>query len=419
MALTNQAISQLSAASVAAGYGEELEARSSAVPAASLSSLKVVLVHDWLVNMRGGEKVLELLCQRFPDAPISTLLHVPGSVSDVIEKHPIKTSFLQNLPLARRKYRQYLPLFPLIAELSKVRECDLVISSSHAVAKGMVKKGRDSRPFHICYIHTPMRYIWDRFDDYFGPDRVGAFASRWLFLPVARMLRTYDRRTVDRVDVFIANSHFVADRVKRLYGRGAEVVAPPVDVWRFVKAERLPEDWYLMVSALAPYKRIDHAIRACATLGRELRIVGYGPEERKLKSLACDLDAKVKFLGCADDSELVECYRRARGLLFPGIEDFGIVPVEAIATGCPVIALREGGIVDSMTDKTAEFYSSGTIEGLRDAIVKFESRTFSEHELRRRAADFAPEKFMRRFEQIVEGAFHHRRDRLPSSHCEE
>ncbi|MGA2369574.1 MAG: glycosyltransferase [Candidatus Korobacteraceae bacterium] len=371
----------------------------------ALGSLRVALIHDWLVNMRGGEKVLEILCRRFPDAPLWTLLYVPGSVSSTIENRQIKTSLLQALPFAKTKYRHYLPLFPLFAELTRVRGFDIVISSSHAVAKGMVKKTSDSRPLHICYIHTPMRYIWDRFDDYFGPDKVGSFASHCFFKPVAKVLQIYDRETVDRVDVFIANSRFVADRVKRLYGRDAEILPPPVDVQCFAAVERSPEDWYLVVSALAPYKRVDHAIRACAMLGRELRIVGSGPEERKLRLLARDIGANVQFLGFVNARDLVEYYRRAKGVLFPGVEDFGIVPVEAIATGCPVVAFRKGGVLDSMTGETAELYSEQTVEGLREAIVRFEKREFPEHELRSRAARFAPECFLSQFEQILERAY--------------
>lgn len=380
-----------------------------------LRSLRIALIHDWLVSMRGGEKVLDLLCSRFPNAPLSTLLYIPGSVSHAIANRPIKTSLLQSLPLARTKYRQYLPLFPLFAELSKVGDCDLVISSSHAVAKGMVRKRRDSRPLHICYIHTPMRYIWDRFDDYFGPENVGALASNCIFKPVARMLRAYDRKTVDRVDVFIANSHFVADRVKRHYGRDAEILAPPVDVHRYLALSRAPENWYLMVSALAPYKRVDQAITACARLGRELRIIGAGPEEKRLRALAHDLHAHVQLLGFVNDASLGEYYRKARGLLFPGVEDFGIVPVEAMAAGCPVVAFAKGGVLDSMTPKTAELYSTEAVEGLQEAIVRFEHRSFCDDDLRRRAAAFAPERFLRGFDEILARAIYDWRDRLPAS----
>ena len=366
-----------------------------------LGTLKVALVHDWLTGMRGGEKVLELLCSRFPDAPLWTLLHVPGTVSDSIENRSIKTSLLQYLPAVESKYRYYLPLFPLMAELTKAQAADIVVSSSHAVAKAMVNTGRKRPTVHICYIHTPMRYVWDRFDDYFGPERVGKLASRCLFQPVARLLRQYDLKTVDRVDRFVANSHFVADRVKRLYRRDADVVAPPVDVQRFGACRRAPEDWYLMVTALAPYKRVDDAIQACAQLKRKLKIIGSGPEETKLKALASQLRAEVEFHGFVPDDQLAQYYSRARGLLFPGVEDFGIVPVEAIAAGCPVIALRRGGILDSMTERTAVLYNEESVDGLLDAIRAFELMSFNEAELRRRALDFAPERFLREFDLIL------------------
>ena len=370
----------------------------------SLGSLKVALVHDWLVNMRGGEKVLEVLCERFPEAPVFTLLFKPGSVSAAISNHRIESSLLQHLPFAITKYRHYLPVFPLLAELSKIDGYDVVISSSHAVAKAMVKKRAGGRPVHICYIHTPMRYIWDRFDDYFGPNQVGALASRYFFAPIARGLQVYDRITANRVDVFVANSRFVADRVRRYYAREAEVVAPPVDVRRFGHSRRTPEDWYLVVSALAPYKRVDDAIRACATLGRKLKIVGTGPEERSLKAVAQQIGANVEFVGFVDDSELVGYYSHARALLFPGIEDFGIVPVEAIAAGCPVVAFGKGGILDSMTANTAELYFTEGPGHLQKAIANFEKRGFSETDLRAHAATFAPEKFLGRFEAILERA---------------
>jgi glycosyltransferase involved in cell wall biosynthesis len=395
-------------------YKEQNAMQTAAGPPSPVRPLKIALVHDWLVSMRGGERVLEALCERFPDAPVFTLLYEPGTVSNTITDHDIRTSLLQHLPFARTKYRQYLPLFPLLAEISKVSNYDVVISSSHAVAKAMVKKNNNSRPLHLCYIHTPMRYIWDRFDDYFGRQKVGYLASQYFFRPLAGMLQAYDRHTVNRVDVFIANSRFVADRVKRIYHRDAEVLPPPVDVQRFAGAKRSPEDWYLVVSALAPYKRVDHAIRACAALGRKLKIVGAGPEEKTLKALALELQSDVEFIGFVGDLDLVEYYRRARGLLFPGVEDFGIVPLEAIATGCPVIAFRLGGVLDSMTSATAEFYFSETVEGLREAIIKCEGRTFSEGELRNRAAEFAPEKFLDRFEQILQRALDEWRPRPAS-----
>ena len=315
----------------------------------------VALAHDWLTGMRGGEKVLELLCRRFPEAPLWTLIHNAGSVSSTITCRPIHTSLLQRLPFSSKKYRHYLPLFPLFAETNKVRHAGTVISTSHAVAKSMVKRGRRHCRLHLCYIHTPMRYAWDLFDEYFGPERVGWLKSQLFFRPILRCIQWYDRATVRRVDLFIANSHYVAERVRACYGREAAVLPPPVDLSRFSDARREPEDWFLVVSALVPYKRVDHAILACARSGRPLKIVGSGPEMERLKMLATELGAEVEFAGFASDETLVEYYRCARALLFPGVEDFGIVPVEAIAAGCPVIAFKKGGVLDSMTEETAPF----------------------------------------------------------------
>ena len=308
---------------------------------------------------------------------------------------------MQHLPWVRSKYRHYLPLFPLMAELTRVSDCDIVISSSHAVAKAMVKKDEAGRPQHICYIHTPMRYAWDRFDDYFGPNKVGTILSHTVFRPIAKMLQWYDLRTVDRVDKFIANSQFVADRVRLLYGREPEILAPPVDAQRFASIVRSPEDWYLMVTALAPYKRVDEAICACAVTGRKLKIIGSGPERKSLEALAGNRGSEVEFLGFVGDEKLADYYRRAKALLFPGVEDFGIVPVEAIAAGCPVIALKKGGILDSMTDRTAVLYTNETVDGLVQAIRDFELRSFDERELRRRAARFSPERFLAGLEEIL------------------
>lgn len=367
------------------------------------NDLSVTLVHDYLNGMRGGEKVLEVLCTLFPHAPLFTLMHVEGSVSQVIEDRVITTSPLQRMPWSATKYRLYFPLFPLFAESAMASDCDLVISTSHSVAKAMVNR-RGGRPRHICYIHSPMRYIWDRFDDYFGPEKVGKFASQFLFRPLALGLQQYDRATTDRVDVFVANSRFVADRVKRLYGRESEVLAPPVAVERFAGFDRHPEDWYLVVSALVPYKRVDHAIAACAALDRPLKIIGSGPDMKQLRALAAKLGADVQFLGFVSDDDLGLYYSRARALLFPGVEDFGIVPVEAVATGCPVIALQEGGILDSMTNRTAVFYSDPTIEGLKGAIIEFEGSSFDPAELRTHARRFSADEFVSGFLGILDKA---------------
>ncbi len=367
---------------------------------------RVALAHDWLTGMRGGEKVLELLCRRFPEAPLWTLIHNPGSVSSAITNRTIHTSLLQRLPFASRRYRSYLPFFPLLAETNKVAHADIVVSTSHAVAKSMVKRGRKHCKLHICYIHTPMRYAWDLFDEYFGPERVGYLKSRLFYKPLLHWVKQYDRATVKRVDLFIANSSYVAERVRRCYGREAAVLPPPVDLRRFSKVRREPEDWFLVVSALVPYKRVDHAIRACARLGRRLKIVGTGPETERLRQLTREVGGMVEFVGFVGDEELVDYYRRARALLFPGVEDFGIVPVEAIAAGCPVIAFKKGGILDSMTEETAVLYSHQSVDGLVGAIGEFEDRRsrFDEATLRKQGTVFGEESFLRGFEEILQTA---------------
>ena len=296
---------------------------------------RVALVHDWLTGMRGGEKVLEAIASLFPQAPIYTLFHFPGSVSQALERHPIHTSFLQRAPGLRGRYRSYLPLFPMAIEELDLTGYDLVISSSHCVAKGVIPS---PDAFHLCYCHTPMRYAWDQEHAYF-PRRHGATARlRSLALTG---LRAWDAASAARVNQFVANSSFVARRIRSYYGRDAEVLHPPVDVEYFTpgsaretrKTPQTQENYCLMVSALAPYKRVDLAIAACDRLGIELRIVGDGPERKRLEELA---GPKTRFLGQVEHRHLRELYpggsplppaggrglrhrlRRSAGLRHPG-----------------------------------------------------------------------------------------------------
>ncbi len=307
----------------------------------ALRGARVVLVHDWLTGMRGGEKVLEALCAAFPQAPLYTLLHLPGSVSRVIEDRPIQTSFLQRMPLVEKRYRHYLPLFPLAAESLRLPPCDLVLSTSHCVAKGV-------RPpagaLHVSYLHTPMRYVWDLYDQYFGPGRGGAAR---LVMPFFRgYLQAWDVKSAGRVDHYLANSAHVAGRIARHYRRSATVIHPPVEAGRFAPAPAGEvEDYYLVVSACAPYKRLDLAVSVCARSGRRLKVVGTGPELERLKTLA---GPSVEFLGWQPDEALPDLYARARALLFPGEEDFGITPLESMAAGRPVVAYAKGGALETV-----------------------------------------------------------------------
>lgn len=363
--------------------------------------LRVALVHDWLTGYRGGERVLDAIAEIFPDAPIYTLVHVPGAVPKTIESHAIKTSFLQHLPMATTKYRHYLPLFPLAAETLIDKKYDLIVSTSHAVAKSVRTHGAK----HWCYIHSPMRYVWDRFDDYFGADRVGWLASRLFFKPIAAMLRSYDRCTATRVSHYAANSHFVAQRVQSFYHRVAEVIHPPVAVEKFADVKRMPQDYYLFFSALVPYKRADLAIQACEKLGRKIKIVGGGPELSYLKSLA--KTQLVSFHEKPSDDDVKQFYGEARALIFPAVEDFGIVPVEALAAGLPVIGLREGGLLDSQNDQTCEFFKHQTVEDLSGAILRFEKNEsrFQPEILRQKAQAFSKERFLREVRTSISSIF--------------
>lgn len=302
--------------------------------------MRVAITHDWLTGMRGGERCLEVFCELFPQARIFTLLHVAGSVSRRIEGMPIEVSALKWLPGVSHYYRSLLPAFPWLVEGFDLAGHDLILSSSHCVAKGVrVPSGA----LHIAYVYTPMRYVWDLYDEYFGPGRASA-VQRGVMALLRRRLQRWDASVAARVDHFVAISRHVADRIQRHYGREAVVIYPPVDTARFRVGEG-PGEFYLVVSAFAPYKRLDLAIQACNVLGRPLKIVGTGQDARRLRSLA---GPTVEFLGWQSDEEVASLYRRCRALLFPGVEDFGISPLEAMATGRPVIAYAKGGAEETV-----------------------------------------------------------------------
>jgi glycosyltransferase involved in cell wall biosynthesis len=352
---------------------------------------RVVLVHDWLTGMRGGEKVLQQLAALFPRAPIYTLLHFPGSVDADLEAHPIHTSFLQRAPWVRSRYRYYLPLFPRAVESLRLPDCDLVLSSSHAVAKSVRKP---PGALHVCYCHTPMRYVWDQREAYFPPGRGVVAALRRQQLD---RLRRWDRRTADRVDRYVANSTFVAQRIADYYGRAAEVIHPPVDTEIFTPDPTVPrEPFCLYVSALAPYKRIDVAVEACRRLGIGLRVVGEGPERRRLEETTRRHgESTIRFLGRIDAARLRDLYRRALCFVQPGVEDFGISAVEALACGCPVVALGRGGVVDIVEPPRHGVLYQGEAdpEALAGAIDKMRKLRFNSLDLRARAELFSEHRF--------------------------
>jgi glycosyltransferase involved in cell wall biosynthesis len=354
---------------------------------------RIVLVHDWLTGMRGGEKCLEVLCRHWPEAPLLTLLHRRGSVSSLIENRPMHTSFLQAFPQVHRYYRYLLPLMPLAARWA-VPACDLVVSFSHCVAKAVTPP--PGVP-HICYCFTPMRYAWHMRSAYFAADRSRTWKGR-LVQPLLAALRRWDRATADRVTHFVAISRTVQQRIAECYGRDSTVIYPPVDTDFYTPAAVPREDYFLIVSAFAPYKRLDLALAACNRLGRRLTIIGQGQEERRLRALA---GPTVQFLGWQPDEVIRDHFRRCRALLFPGEEDFGIVPLEAHACGTPVIAFGRGGATETIVppgsdhEPTGCFFEEQTPECLIAAMERFETSRgqFDPRVVRRQSLRFNVRRF--------------------------
>jgi glycosyltransferase involved in cell wall biosynthesis len=358
--------------------------------------MRVALIHDWLTGMRGGEKVLEQLCIMYPEAPIFTLFHFPGSVSNVIESHPIHTSFLQKAPFIKKSYRNYLPMFPTAIEAFNVQAFDLVISSSHCVAKGIIP---NSSAVHLCYCHTPMRYIWSHYWDYFGDHRAG-FLKRKTLPFIVSNLRMWDVASNTRVDDFIANSKFVGERIQKYYGRSSQICYPPVDVDFFVPTNQKRENFYLIVSALVPYKRLEVAIEAFRNLDRQLVIVGTGPEEKSLKKIA---PGNVTFLGRVEVIKLRELYQTAAMLIQPGVEDFGINVIEALACACPVLAYAKGGATESVTEgETGLFFNDLEPPSLCQAVDKAERMQFNGAFMREMALRYSPTRFQSEMRVIIQ-----------------
>ncbi|MFC2142745.1 glycosyltransferase [Acidobacteriota bacterium] len=347
---------------------------------------KVALVHDWLTGRRGGEKVLEVFADLYPEAPIYTLIRFPGSQHPSLESREIHTSFIQRLPFLKNRYRSYLPLFPLAVELFDLQEFDLILSTSHCVAKGAIPR---PDALHISYVHSPMRYAWNQYFAYFSPDRLG-WLSRRFVPPVLHRLRVWDTVSCHRVDHFAANSKAVAARIRRYYGRTAEVFHPPVDA-DFFQPGGVQEDHFLIVSALVPYKRIELAVEAFRGRKDSLKIVGQGPEFKRLRRSA---PQNVRFLGQVGDEELRSAYQGARALIMPGEEDFGINSLEAQACGTPVIAYGRGGATETVIEnRTGLFFPQLTTESLLDALDIFQAVTFNRQEIRANAERFARPAF--------------------------
>ena len=357
--------------------------------------MKIAIIHDWLTGMRGGEKVLEAFCELFPEAEIVTLFHFKGSVSPLIESHKIHTSFLQKAA-TRKNYRYLLPLMPAAIESFDLTEYGLVISLSHCVAKGVkVKKGT----VHICYCFTPMRYIWDMKDAYLK--RSGSSPlTKMVMQFCAPFLKKWDISASDRVNYFIAASQNVRGKISEYYRRQSSVIFSPVNTEKFDR-QRRSEDFYLVVSAFAPYKRVDLAIETFNDLGLPLKIIGTGQDEKKLKNMALP---NIEFLGWQNDSVVVDYYARCKALIFPGEEDSGIVPLEAMASGKPVIAYGKGGALETVVDQvTGIFFYEETPQALIKAVMSMEENNsgFIPSEIRQHAAKFDKKIFKEKIRTYV------------------
>jgi glycosyltransferase involved in cell wall biosynthesis len=365
---------------------------------------RVVLVHDWLTGMRGGEKVLEACCRLFPDADLLTLLHVPGRVSPAIERHRIRTSLINRLPRPERHYRNYLPLFPIAIEGFDLDDTDLIVSTSHCAAKAVVPTGR---AIHVCYCHSPMRYAWDQFEAYFGRDRLGRVGQS-VARTVMAWLARWDRDTAGRVTEFIANSAFVAERIARYYNRRASVLHPPVDTRYFTPGGDPPQPYYLVVSALVPYKRLDVVIDAASRLDVPLKVVGTGPDRDRLAARA---SRNVELLGSVDAPTLRTLYRRATALVLPAEEDFGIAPVESMACGRPVVALGHGGaretVVHGETGLLVDTPAADTFAEAMEAVTRLPVDPAA---LARHAARFSEARFVAGLRETLTAAL----NRMPA-----
>jgi glycosyltransferase involved in cell wall biosynthesis len=342
---------------------------------ASLQKLRIAIVHYWFVNRRGGERVVETMAEMFPQADLFSLLVDWEKMPPSLRGRTIRTSFLQNIPAGKRWHRHLLPLYPLALEQFDLSGYDLVLSSESGPAKGVLTS---SRTCHVCYCHSPMRYVWDLYHGYRKGRSMGML-SRPVFTLASHYLRLWDAASAQRVDYFVANSKNVAARIRKHYRRDAQVIHPPVQVQAGYLADRI-DDYYLLVGQLVDYKRADLAIEACNRLGRRLHVVGEGEQFRRLRRLA---GPSIVFCGPLSDHDLREQYAHCRALLFPGEEDFGIVPVEALSFGRPVIAYGRGGAIETINGfylhrpslaaaSSGIFFPEQTPESLLEAILAFE-----------------------------------------------
>ncbi len=358
--------------------------------------MKVALVHDYLNQMGGAERVVLALHEMFPDAPLYTSIYDPKRVDTAFQSIDIRTSFMQRFPLVKKHHQPFLPFYPFAMERLDLRGYDLVLSSSSAFAKGVV-----TRPdtMHICYCHTPMRWCWN-YEEYVEREHLGSIPRSILPFFISG-LRVWDQTSSMRVDHFIANSPVVADRIRKYYRRDAVVIPPPVEVSRFTfDSTTRPEDYFLIVSRFMPYKRIDLAIEACNLLQLPLVIIGSGRDENRLKRIA---GPSIRFTGRLTDEEVLHYYAHCRALILPGEEDFGITPLEAQASGRPVIAYAAGGALASVIDNvTGTFFHKQTLESLVEVLASFDEQKYDPQTIYNHALEFDQPRFHRRVLQFIE-----------------
>jgi glycosyltransferase involved in cell wall biosynthesis len=364
--------------------------------------VKTAVVHYWLVNMRGGEKMLEALLELYPEADIFTHVYNPKAVSPAIRAHRVFTSSVNRLPLSKRLYQLYMPLMPRALMEFNLRDYDLVISSEAGPAKGIVP---NPDAYHLCYCHSPMRYLWDLYHEYSGNAN---FLVRFFMKRIIPSLRIWDICSANLVDRFVTNSHYVAKRIKRVYRRDAEVVYGPVSVEKYIRNRRTPEDFYLFFGQITAYKRLDIALEACVKLGRRLLVAGSGASKKDKAKY--EKSGLVEFRGRVSDEEAASLFSRARALLYPGIEDLGLIPIEANAAGCPVIAFREGGVLDTVREGlTGIFFDKQSPDSLMEAIGCFEEREekFLAREIfTAQVEQFSREAFKNRIKKVVDEKKH-------------
>jgi len=358
--------------------------------------MKTAIIHYWLVNMRGGEKMLEALLEIYPDADIYTHVYKPAAVSSLIKNRRVFTSRINRLPFSKKLYPLYMPLMPDALMDFDLNDYDLIISSEAGPAKGVVP---NPNAYHICYCHSPMRYLWDMYHEYF---RDTNFIVKFFMKRLIPSLRVWDITSANMVDRFITNSAFVAKRILRIYNRIAQVVYGPADIEKFITKERNPSDFYLFFGQLADYKRADIAIEACIKSGRKLIVAGAGAKKKEINKYK--KSSLITFMGRVSDEQALDLYSKAKALLYPGIEDLGLIPIEANAAGCPVIAYRDGGALETVKENiTGIFFNKQTPDSLIEAMDNFEKdfiihnrEEFNEH-----VQQFSKAAFIERIKNVI------------------